>query len=258
MPRDEEPQPRPNPVTARVTPSPTDPRVAWRDSVLDHLVRVLAQSAGTRDLSRRLTHYLENARMIEAEHGARLDHPPMRPARLAHPTRREHLINWTAERLPELAHKRSDSGLRPFKVALLGLEGHFCAWREQAEHPRHAFVRARLRGAPAGPASPALMAARRKVLQRRRWHACVRLAERSLVHDAKVGRLPPPVHRLTPALRDKVIFTETGKIRAPKAAAMQLLYLACRYKPKHHGTTGQDFENFRTQLEHLKLTPLAL
>lgn len=223
-------------------------RVAWRDAALDQLVRVLARAGGTQDLSRRLGAYLDNARAIETDHAAQCQDPESL----------SHLTDWTAERLVELAHKRSDPGLRPFKVALLGLEEHFRAWQERGERP-HVLVRGRLRGATlARPIPPAVIAARRNELRRRTWRAVVRLAEKRLAADVKAGRLASPVHRLTPTQRDEVIFTQTGKIRAPKAAAFQVLYLACRYRPKHSRDGGQAAENFRTQLEHVKLVPRAL
>jgi hypothetical protein len=197
-------------------------RIAWRDAALDRLVDVLAKNQDTADFGRRLRSYVQTAREIE-----RQEYDGWDGVRSC--TR---LAEWTAERLPELERKRSDSALRSQKEAMLGLEGHFRAWQSRCEEPRLAI------------------GTRRNKLRRRAWRACVRLAERNLAKNVAAGRLPGPMRRLTPSQRDEVIFTQAGKIRAPKAAAFELLYLAIPHRA--------DRENFRTQLAHVKLAPPAL
>jgi hypothetical protein len=188
----------------------TKHRLAWRDVALDHLVTVLAGTKANAELARRLARYLEGAREIETQ-----EHDGWDGARST-----GRLAEWTAERLPELERKRIDSYLRPFAVEWLMLRGEFHAAKRDGDQTRPA------------------------------WHARVQGAETLLAEAVTRKDLPGPTYSLTEAQRDEVIFTEAGKVRAPKAMAFRLLYKA--FRPE------ADDEAWRIQLEHVKLAPPAL
>jgi hypothetical protein len=127
------------------------------------------------------------------------------------------LTEWTAERLRELERKRVESALHPVKIEWLKLTGEF-SHAQREEHPNLAA-----------------------------WRKRVRAAEENLIHDGLVRRS----RLLTPAERDEVLFTEGGKIRAPRSMAFRLIcFFAC--------PSRMAAEAFRIQLEHVKLRPTAL
>ncbi len=78
---------------------------AWRDAVLDELLRTLERNRDTADLGGRLRRYLEIARTHEADAAS--------TGTMESLTR---LKEWTAERLPELARKHIESQYRPLRL----------------------------------------------------------------------------------------------------------------------------------------------
>lgn len=152
-------------------------RASWRDAALDRLVITLAKNRDTTDLSRRLRRYLEVSREHEA-------HAAQNPT----PETLNRLRGWTAERLPELERKRSDSVYRTLKITYEYLAGLFASARAE-------LAASGIKG------SPAL------------W--------RPIVRDAWVTERPGA--RLSDAQADAIAITPSGRVRAAQAMAMEML-----------------------------------
>lgn len=160
-------------------------RIAWRDALLDQIVRVLAKNQDTADLSRRLKHYLNIARGYE-----------IYSARDWTGGARESLREWI-ERLPEVARKRTDSSYRSPRTACDYLAGLF----------RDAGAKLARRGVKARPAD---------------WRPIVRNAWVEEQQSAWVDRRRQQ-HALTDAQANAIAVTKRGRIRTPKSMALEMV-----------------------------------
>jgi hypothetical protein len=185
-------------------------RIAWRDALLDQLVVALANNQDTADLSQRLGRYLKIARGHEAY-----------SARDWTGGARKNLMDWI-ERLPEMPRKRPDSIYRPPRSAYEYLAGLFHDAR--AELAR--------RGVKTRPAD---------------WRPIVRNAWMDERAGGWVDKRQQQ-HIITDAQADAIAVTPSGRIRAPKAMALEMVATLL----------GRDPQWLKRRLYRVRLGPPAL
>jgi hypothetical protein len=186
-------------------------RTAWRDALLDDLARVLRRNRETADLGRRLARYLDHARELEAYAILRRTADAL-----------AWLDTWTRERRAEIHHKRPESTYRAANVLYLYLTDHFTGKHADLVHDDARA--ARTGGKPPRPAD---------------W--------RPIVRDAWTAERPGA--RLTDAQADAIAVTASGRIRRPKAMALEML-------AQLRG--DDDVAQLRRELHRRRLTPPVL